>query len=354
MTDTGKKNSLGRVLAAFLSGSWRALPPDANISAEELKVITPLLLKSGAGSVAWRSVRDSRVNECEAALQLRSAYQLHSLQAAIHKTEIEEVIVLLNSAGVEPVLVKGWAVARLYPEEGLRPYGDIDLCFGPDQYQEAVAVLNSPDAAKYNVDVHEGFAQLDELSLDELMSRSEPARLGEAKFRLLGSEDQLRILCTHLFRHSAWRPLWLCDIGVAVESRPASFDWGRCLGSDKREADWVACAIGLAHQLLDARVDDTPVAQRAKRLPGWLIPDVMKNWDQPFPELYPPLSYQGMPAIPTYLRHPRGLLKALRTRWPDPIEATMRLRGPFNEMPRLPFQIGNALLRIVRFLTRTQ
>jgi hypothetical protein len=104
--------------------------------------------------------------------------------------------------------------------------------------------------------------------------------------------------------------------------------------------------------LLEARVDDTPAAERAKQLPGWLIPDVMKNWDRPFPERYPPLSY--LPPMSTYLRHPRGVLKAIGTRWPDPIEATIRLRGPFNEMPRLPFQIGNALWRIVRFLTRTQ
>lgn len=350
MTDTGATKPLGRVVANFLAGSWRAVPPDPNISDEELALITPLLLQSAAASLGWWRIRHSRLSECEAGHELRSAYQLHSLQSAIHKTEIEEVISLLNSAGVEPVLVKGWAVARLYPEAGLRPYGDIDLCFLPNQHQKAVAVLESPDARKYSVDVHEGFRKLDSLSLEELIARSEPARVGAATFRLLSGEDQLRILSTHLLRHSAWRPLWLCDIGAAVESRPANFDWERCLGSDRREADWVACAIGLAHQLLEARVDDTPVAQRAKQLPGWLIPDVLKNWDQPFPERYPPLSY--LPPMATYLRHPAGVLRALRKRWPDPIEATIRLRGPFNEMPRLPFQIGNALLRITRFLTR--
>lgn len=311
-------------------------------------------MQSGAGSLGWWRIRESPLSECEAGQELRTAYQLHSLQAAIHKTEIEEVILLLNSGGVEPVLVKGWAVASLYPEQGLRPYGDIDLCFLPDQHQTAVSVLRSAEARKYSVDVHQGFGKLDGLSLDELTARTEPACLGEARFRLLGSEDQLRILCTHMLRHCAWRPLWLCDIAAAVESRSGTFDWDRCLGKDRREADWVACAIGLAHQLLEARVDDTPVAQRAKRLPGWLIPDVMRNWDQPFPELYPPLSYQAMPAMTTYLRHPAGVVKALRTRWPDPIEATMRLRGPFNEMPRLPFQMGYAFLRIVRFMTRTQ
>src|SRR5207247_5428026 len=143
LTDTGATKSLGHFVATFLAGSWRAIPPERNISAEELKPIAPLLLKSGAASLAWWRIRDSSLRECEAALELKSAYQLHSLQAAIHRTEIEEVITLLNSAGVEPVLVKGWAVAGLYPEEGLRPYGDIDLCFGPDHYVQAMAVLKS-------------------------------------------------------------------------------------------------------------------------------------------------------------------------------------------------------------------
>ena len=315
-------------------------------------MITPLLLKSGAASLAWRLIRESRLSESEAGGDLKSAYQLHSLQAAVHRTEIEEVISLLNSAGVQPVLLKGWTVARLYPEEGLRPYGDIDLCFLPDQYPKALLALKDPQAARYSVDVHQGFAKLDDLSADELMARSKPALLGSAKFRVLGEEDHLRILCTHLLRHSAWRPMWLCDIGAAIESRPAGFDWERCLGSDSRRADWVACAIGLAHRLLEARIEDTPVAERAKRLPGWLIPRVIRNWDEPLPENYPPLSY--VPNMATYFRHPAGVMKALRKRWPDPIEATIRLKGPFNEMPRLPFQIGNALWRIVRFLTHTQ
>jgi putative nucleotidyltransferase-like protein len=352
LTDNGATKSLGRIVATLLSGSWRAVPHDPNISAEELRLVAPLLLQSGSAALAWWRIHDSRLSECDAAIELRSAYQLHSLQAAIHRTEIEEIISRLNSAGVDPVLVKGWAVARLYPEQGLRPYGDIDLCFGPDQHQKALAVLTSPDAGKYSVDVHSGFGKLDDLRLDELMASSEPARLGAAHFRVLGAEDQLRILCTHLLRHSAWRPLWLCDIAAAVESRSASFDWDRCLGSDRRQADWVACAIGLAHQLLAARVDDTPASQRAKQLPRWLIPAVMKNWNQPFPDQYPPLSY--LPPMATYLRHPAGVLKAIRKRWPDPIEATIRLRGSFNEMPRMPYQIGNAFLRIVRFLTRTQ
>jgi hypothetical protein len=352
LTDTGAIKRPARLIANLLAGSWRTVPSDPNISEDELRLITPLLLKSGGAALAWWRIRGSRLSECAPALELKSAYQLHALHAAIHKKEIEEVITLLNAAGVEPVLVKGWAVARSYPEEGLRPYGDIDLCFLPEQYEEARLILDNPIARKYYVDLHDGFSKLDNLSPDELINRSEPVHLGSAIFRVLGPEDQFRMLCTHFLRHSGWRPLWLCDIAAAVETRPAGFDWGRCLGNDERQSDWIACAIGLAHLLLDVRVDDTPVARRAKHLPRWLIRRVMRNWDEPFPENYPPMSY--VRPMATYLRRPTGVLKALRKRWPDPIEATVRLKGPFNESPRLPFQIGIALRRIARFLTHAE
>ena len=51
-------------------------------------------------------------------------------------------------------------------------------------------------------------------------------------------------------------------------------------------------------------------------------------------------------------RHPAHLLKALRLRWPNPIQATVRVGGPFNDLPRLPFQLMECLLRTVYFITQ--
>jgi hypothetical protein len=110
----------------------------------------------------------------------------------------------------------------------------------------------------------------------------------------------------------------------------------------------VACAIGLAHRFLGAEVEHTPVERRANELPRWLVRRALKNWSAPFPGLYPPLSYTR--PIRTYFRDPTGLLETLRMRWPDPIEATIRMQGPFNEFPRLPYQVGNTLSRIANFL----
>jgi hypothetical protein len=74
----------------------------------------------------------------------------------------------------------------------------------------------------------------------------------------------------------------------------------------------------------------------------------MRNWSAPFPDLYPPQSYGG-PLI-TYIRRRSHLLYALRKRWPDPIEATITMRAPLNDWPRLPFQIGHYAVKTAEFL----
>ena len=308
-----------------------------------------MLLASGAGPLAWWRARRSELRTTPAALDLQDAYRLHALQAILHEREITATFTLLRSAGVEPILVKGWAVARIYPERGLRPYGDIDLCCRPDQYSAAAAAVRRAKKPKLYLNLHNGFDTLDELSWDELYPHSQVVTLGEVGVRVLSPEDHLRLLCVHLLRRAAWRPLWLCDIAAAVEARQTDFDWDRCLNRN-RLADWVACAIGLAHQLLKLPVDDTPVAARAKRLPRWLVPHVLKHWSAPFPDLYPPQSHGG-PLI-NYIRRRTRVLHALRKRWPDPIEATITMRGPLNEWPRLPFQIGHYAVKAGEFFAK--
>jgi hypothetical protein len=44
-----------------------------------------------------------------------------------------------------------------------------------------------------------------------------------------------------------------------------------------------------------------------------------------------------------------GAIDALRARWPNSIEATAALRGPLNDLPRLPFQVADGLRRAWRF-----
>lgn len=341
--------SNARLVAATLAGAWRQTPPAFAGSADDLEEVAPLLLGSGAGALGWWKIRHTGLRDAPAAQELRQAYRLHTLQSALHERRIEQVFRLLGESGVEAVLVKGLAASRLYPEAGLRPFGDIDVCVRRGQFAEAEAALGHPRGQDFPVDLHRGFEDAAGRGEDELLGRAELMRVGAEDVPVLCAEDHLRLLCVHLLRHGAWRPLWLCDVAAAVENRPEGFDWSRLLRGDGRRARWVACAVGLAHQLLGARVEDTPFERAARRLPRWLAPEVLKSWEAPYTHLQAPMRH-GAP-MAHYLRRPRGVLKDLATRWPNPIEATIRLGGPLNELPRLPFQVGNVLVRAARFVS---
>ena len=346
--DFSKGTRRGHLVREALKGAWRREPQPLEMTCEELAWVTPLLLGSGAAGLGWWRVQRTDLQFTDEAAELQRAYQLNILRATFQERQIEQVFGLLRAAGVEALLFKGWALGRVYPTKGLRPSGDIDLLIRPDQLLKARAVLTGPEASQYFVDYeHEEFEGLDARAWDELCARSVTVRLGAESVRLMSPEDQLRVLCIHLLRHGAWRPGWLADAGVVLESRPRDFDWGRCLGASKREAEWVVSALGLAHKLLGARIDDTPVGELASGLPRWLVAAVLKQWEKPCVIDHAPLELMA-----ASLRHPRGVIGALRKRWPDPIQASIRMRAPLNEWPRLPYQVGEYVSKAATFVTR--
>jgi hypothetical protein len=340
------QSSKGSLLAKVLSGTWRNEPADIDISENELALLNPLLQGSGAGGLGWWRIRHINLEKLPTGEQLLASYRLQTLQAARHSLNIQAIFTLMKDAGIEAILVKGWASARLYPAEGLRPYGDVDLVLRPQDLEKAKAVMSSPAGRKYWVDFeHEDLEKLDEQDIESLFAHSRRIKLGNTDIQVMGEEDHLRFLCIHLLRHGAWRPLWLCDIAVAVESRKSDFDWQRCFGKDEKQADWVLSTVRLAHELLSADIKDTPAEN--KILPKWLVPTVLKQWEQPCSAEHRPPEL-----IMTTLRHPRRIPQAIRERWPDPISASIRMNVSLNKLPRLPFQVANYIVSLTRFVTR--
>ncbi len=344
MRNRSQGGRLGKLIANVLAGSWRSAPQPLEISPEELEAVAPSLLETGAGALAWRRVMDSELRSSHAASQLEQAHRMHALKAAIHERDICEVLALLRARGIEPVLVKGWAVARLYNHKGLRPYGDIDLCVRPEEYAAARACLLSNEEKRYNVDLHRGFEKFDKAAWDELWSRTKILEMKGAPVRVLCYEDHLRLLCFHFLREGAWRPLWLCDVAVMIEGRAKDFDWDLCTAEDRK--GWVACTVALAGKLLEANVEDVPARACANRLPGWLVPSVLKAWE------VRAMQERHKAPINSVRRYPIYALKGLAYHWPNPIEGTINMNGSFNEWPRLPFQIGDCLARTANFFLR--
>jgi len=58
----------------------------------------------------------------------------------------------LEAAGIKAVLMKGVGLATYWPDPTRRPWGDIDLYVGPEQYHPACAVMRAtfPDALKFD------------------------------------------------------------------------------------------------------------------------------------------------------------------------------------------------------------
>ncbi len=349
MTKVKSRINRGQLVGRALAGSWRAaeLPP-FELTETELDEVTPLLYGSGAAALGWWRVRQTELKETSSGEVLHQAFRLQALQSAIHEQHIEKVFRLLRNAGIQGLLAKGWAAARLYPDAALRPYGDIDLLVHPNDYKAAKEILDGPAAADCWVDLHKSFSEIDERDIDELFSRSVAVSLGQEEIRVLGPADHLALLCVHLLKHGAWRPLWLCDIAAAIESEPADFDWDLCLGTDRTRSRWIVCALTLARRLLKTDVSRPTDKRLVSQIPSWLEDSVLKQWARPFAINQPPMSHSAPMA--SYFTNPLGIFKALKERWPNPILATVSVNGQFNEIPRLPYQFGNCALRASQFL----
>ena len=356
MSESLKQQKSARSIIAALTGSWRSIVGRPPISSAELAEVAPLLIQSGAGALVWRRIRHDELAKSAAGAQLHQSYRLHRLEAYLHIGRLKLVLQKFHEADIEPLLVKGWNVARLYPEPGLRHYFDVDVCVRHECYAEANRLIASLGEEGLYVDLHDELDHLDVMKWDEVFSRSQILRVGDTDIRVPCAEDHLRILCIHWLRHGAWRPAGLCDIAAALESRPDNFDWQRCLGADPVRAEWVACAIGLARELLGAEIGDqisefnlltaddaVPMNARLERLPRWLVLAVRRKWDRSVsPNYRLPLS-----ALLGGKGRRKEFAENIFARLDQPVRATIALHGRFNNWPRLPYQLGELFLHRV-------
>lgn len=342
----------GALVADALTGAWRTPPPASSLSRDGLAEIHPLLLAGGVGALAWRCLvqaSDDGLRESEEALALRQAYRLHALQGALRMKQIGDAVSRLRAGGVEPLLAKGFAAARHYPEPGLRPYGDIDLYVPPARREAAWQALVRADGDPLPVDLHAGCPDLEERRMEELYARSTRVKVGGVEVRLMGPEDHLHLLCAHALRHGMSRPLWLCDIGAAVETCPPSFDWEYFFGRNTQRSAWLRCALELSRRLLGASLERVPPPDVPRALPGWVERSVRDQWGRGLGALRPMTSVLGA-------AHGRfswlQILRETRRHWPNPIEATVGVGGALTGAPRWPYQLAHTLSRSTRLAAR--
>lgn len=339
--------SPGRLAAALLTGAWRPAPSPPALSGEELSLLAPILHRNGSSGLAWNRIRGSSLEDLSGASLLRDGYRFHTVRVRLIERQLVAVVSFLRDRGVEPILAKGWALGRLYPEPGLRPYGDLDLLVHPGQAPRVKEVLSDPQRPQAPLEVHTGFPMLRDRSPDALLERSELVALSDTPIRILGPEDQLRLACLHGLNHGLCRPLWLCDVAVLLESLPSGFDWGYALRGDPWLSEGVRCSLGLAHEIFGVSLERAGVPDRWRTppLPGWMVPAAMEAFGAS-------RHYLDMGDPSELMLKPAAFLDAARLRWANPLEATYRREAGWDEKPRFPVQVFDYVSRGLGFVAR--
>jgi hypothetical protein len=78
-------------------------------------------------------------------------------------------------------------------------------------------------------------------------------------------------------------------------------------------------------------------------VPGWALDAVLRQWETAN-------HYMREKALRGFRDNLKELPRALRLRWPNPIQATVSMGAAFNSYPRFPLQLAESGKRAFRFL----
>jgi hypothetical protein len=335
----------GQILCALHWQCWRENPPPLEVELADLVKVLPTLIQSGSVGLVWPRLRAQAERYGAVAQALEEGNRAQDAHNALVQREIAIAVSRLRGAGIEPVLVKGWSVARLYPEGLVRPAGDIDLVVKEEEFAQAEALLGDPELEPITAGIdlkHPGIWQ--EHPGNDFNSGTTLIDVDAVPVRVLSPEEQLRMLCIHFLKHEGMRPLWLADIALAVERRGPEFCWDRFIDKDDAERTWVTMGIALAHKLVGASLDGVPEAIQQTAVPGWLESTVYKRWQDP---------RTSLPAATGQLvKNPLDLPKILVEHWPGPVASTILCGAPMNAVPRFPWQLELFTRRLATHVTQ--
>lgn len=266
------------------------------------------------------------------------------LQAKALELRVARAFALFNNLGIQAILIKGWAIARLYPADKPRVTTDIDLAVSAKDYDAASHIADSADAQRLAIDLHRELRHLDTVEWTDLLDNSLTIYLDGVPIRVLRPEDHLRVLCVHWLTDGGEFKERLWDIVYLIQSRPSDFDWDRCLNvvSPVRRR-WLLCTLGLAHRYIGLDLDGTPIVNETRNLPAWLIRAVERAW----------ASSVRLRPLHSSLNDRKVLIQQIVKRLrPNPIQATIDMEGSFDAKTRVFYQIGSILKRFGPSLRR--
>jgi hypothetical protein len=346
--------------AALLWAAANPFPrPSAIRSALDAEVDTDLLgraaVEQWVAPLVWHALNLAgcahRVGAAAGPLRANAARA--SACAHFLPLALELGVAPLTSEGLQPLVLKGAALAGRYPDLYLRPMGDIDVLLPRDRHRAAIAALQRagwsvtipitrlrhdttlmhPDVPTLSLELHAGLDRWFERStrIDDraLWHRRRPATLAGTEAYTLAVEDELIVLAAHAGKpfHCFDRLLWFADLAVVIGTAGGNggVDWDLVMRRAREQRASTVMAVALA-QARRAGAEVPPQLLEALPSRGWrltvLAPLLEAEW---------PLSAPD----DVTRRHARY---ALCETWPR------RLRMFVGETPYEPLRLQPALI----------
>lgn len=291
-------------------------------------------MRTGTGALAWYALRGGPLAEPAVRLGLESAYRLQMLQAAVRRADLHRLLQSLARRGIAPLLVKGPALAHLYPEPALRAYSDFDLCVDAAEAEEARLARQEAGELTTMVEIHAGRVSMLDRTLPEVMSRAVRVELEGLHYYEPSPQDHLRLVALHMLLHGGWRPIWVCDIFLFLQALPAEFPLEELL----RGPAWERQAL-LQAMAVSVEISGSPASRFELPPPaGWLRTALIEQWNRG-------VGQSGAGALEPEDLSRQDRWSRLAAHWRGPLQATTELRAPWRGLPRLPVQVAATALR---------
>lgn len=266
--------------AALLWAACRPSPDDAACEdalrrGADLSWASRVAVAQRVSPLLWRAVQRWSSGDDGWSVPLREDSLRCKAQALMLRPRLgTHLFEPLAAAGIEPMVIKGLAVAERYPEPGLRPMDDVDLLVRAGEHRDAAEILRRagwrttrrqgpayslslghPAMPGLPVDLHldlaVGAEQVFRFTADDLWRARRPVTLFGAPVLVPDPEVELLLMATHAGKpfHNFDRLLWAVDAAViiaAAASDGREVDWDRLGESTSRAAARSALAVLLA------------------------------------------------------------------------------------------------------------
>jgi hypothetical protein len=261
--------------AALLWAACHLEPSPADVRAAveagaDLDAAAHLAVAQRVSPLLWRALEAAGLADASTewgAIVKRDAVRCHAQSRLVLPRIGTLALEPLAAAGLEPLVIKGAALAHRYPDPGLRPMDDVDLVLPPHQIDAGAEALlaagwawhETPARQKHevqfthqslpglHVDLHRSLGtwrnRSNRLTTEQLWSARQPNTLFDTPTFVLPPALDFVMLAAHAGKpwHTFDRLIWIVDLSIAANG----VDWEEVARIATEARSEVAVAVGL-------------------------------------------------------------------------------------------------------------